>query len=99
MDLNTDGILNAKGDYPQQLYRYTEESCRKEEAFHILQYKFLQRLNIVNLQNKLAEIKSRVHDAKRCDDATAEKLKIAIADYSMSTGLLYCDWTLRRAAP
>ncbi|MCJ1289804.1 hypothetical protein MMC34_001337 [Xylographa carneopallida] len=51
-------VSSTKDDYPQQLYNYTQESCHKEEAFHILEFEFLQRLNIAQLQNKLAEIKS-----------------------------------------
>ena len=78
-----EGVSSAKGDYSQQLYNYTQESCHKEEAFHILEFEFLQRLNIVQLQNKLAEIKSKVHNAQRCDELTALELKSALADYGM----------------
>ena len=63
MDLDMAAVSSTKDDYPQQLYNYTQESCHKEEAFHILEFEFLQRLNIAQLQNKLAEIKSKVHSS------------------------------------
>lgn len=50
-----------ESSYIEQLYAYTYESCKEEETFHFLGFEFLQRMNIVQLQNELAELKTHVH--------------------------------------
>jgi hypothetical protein len=47
----------AGGEYSRQLYDYVQQSLDREESFHFLSSEMLQRLNIANLQYKLAEIK------------------------------------------
>jgi hypothetical protein len=76
---------DGQTDFSQKLYSYVEESLTKEESFHFLGFERLQRLNIVQLQYKLAEIKVRAKKDSRCpvDEAEAKLLKETLVDYGM----------------
>lgn len=51
MDSNPDG---------RNLIAYVKRSLQEEEVFHFLRFEFLQRLDITQIQVKLAGIKSRI---------------------------------------
>jgi hypothetical protein len=50
-------------EYSRQLYDYVQQSLDGEESFHFLGFEMLQRLNIANLQYRLAKIKAIVEEA------------------------------------
>lgn len=47
--------------FAKSLVDYSFESVQVEEDFHFLRFEFLQRVNIVALENELAQIKSRLY--------------------------------------
>lgn len=75
----------------EQLYTYVLESCDEEERFHFLGFEFLQRLNIVQLQNKLIELKIKVHKGRHKTDS--QELQTALQLYRTSSGT-ECDVAL-----
>jgi hypothetical protein len=76
---------DGQTDFPQKLYSYVEESLTKKESFHFLGFERLQRLNIVQLQYKLAEIKVSAKKDSRypVDEVQAKLLKETLVDYGM----------------
>ena len=73
-----------EGEFSRQHYDYSQQSLDGEESFHFLGFEMLQRLNIVSLQYKLAEIKATVKETGRfpINPAKVEELKTALANYS-----------------
>lgn len=69
-------------DERRWLYEYVEESVREEESFHCLEFEYLQRLNIVHFQLKLAKLKGESHTKRQHPDSGA-KLSKTLKDYSM----------------
>jgi hypothetical protein len=63
-----------------EIFRYVSESLDKEETFHILGFEFLQRYNIVQLQNHLIAVRESIY--KDPGSSTSE-LKLLLRDYSM----------------
>lgn len=47
--------------FAKDLVDYSFESVQVEEDFHFLRFELLQRLNIVALENELAQIKSHIY--------------------------------------
>lgn len=47
--------------FAQILVEYSSKSVQVEEDFHFLRFEFLQRVNIVALENELAQIRSRLY--------------------------------------
>jgi hypothetical protein len=70
----------------QWLYRYVEESVREEESFHCLEFEYLQRLNIVHFQLKLAKLKGDCRSQGKHPDSK-KKLSETLKDYSTHSGL------------
>ncbi|KAJ4421720.1 hypothetical protein N0V82_003564 [Gnomoniopsis sp. IMI 355080] len=48
-------------NFAKSLVEYSSNSVQVEEDFHFLRFEFLQRVNIVALENELARIKSRLY--------------------------------------
>jgi hypothetical protein len=62
-----------------EIFRYVSESLDKEETFHILGFEFLQRYNIVQLQNHLIAARESIYK----DPASGNsELKLLLRDYS-----------------
>lgn len=53
-----------------ELFRYVAASLDQEEIFHFLGFEFLQRYNLVRIQNKLAIIRESIHAdlGQSCDE-------------------------------
>jgi hypothetical protein len=64
---------------------YVKRSLEEEEEFHFLRFEFLQRLNIVHLQIKLARLKSRIQRDGRVVAKDRETVRQALRDYGRST--------------
>ncbi|KAI1765173.1 hypothetical protein GGR53DRAFT_284152 [Hypoxylon sp. FL1150] len=72
---------------------YVKRSLEEEEEFHFLRFEFLQRLNIVQLEVKLARIKSRIQkeqviypDESELLQKTLQEYATAIRDYRFLKG-------------
>lgn len=50
----------STAEYAKNLLSYCSKSVQVEEDFHFLRFEFLQRVNLVNLENDLVQIKSRM---------------------------------------
>jgi hypothetical protein len=68
-----------------ELFRYVVASLDQEEIFHVLGFEFLQRYNLVRIQNKLAKIRESIHAdlGQSCDE---KNLNDVLNEYSM-----YCE--------
>jgi hypothetical protein len=66
-----------------ELFRYVAASLDQEEIFHVLGFEFLQRYNLVRIQNKLTKIREGIHAdlGQSCDE---KSLNDSLNEYSMS---------------
>ncbi|KAJ9143331.1 VIT family domain-containing protein [Pleurostoma richardsiae] len=69
-------------DYGSNLFNYVNRSLEDEEEFHFLRFEFLQRLNIVQLQVKLARLKSRIQKNGGAAESELEDLNTTMRDYA-----------------
>lgn len=69
-------------DIEKTLIAYVTRSLNEEEDFHFLRLEFLQRLNIVNLQVKLVQMKSRIKRDQEASIQDREELRITLQQYS-----------------
>lgn len=60
---------------------YVLDSLHYEEDFHFLRFEFLQRTNIVSLERKLAEMKTKFYLSKTPLDEDLDKLQITLQQY------------------
>lgn len=75
--------LNGHEKTDVELFRYVAASLDQEEIFHVLGFEFLQRYNLVRIQNKLATIRESIHAdlGQSCDE---KDLNDALNEYSTS---------------
>lgn len=66
----------------QRIVSYVINSIQREDEFSFLQLEFLQRLNIVNHEVKLARMKSQVQHDEQASPTQLDELAIAMRDYS-----------------
>lgn len=70
-------------EFARKLVDYTFESVDIEEDFHFLRFEFLQRLNIVKLENELTQIKSRLYRPNYITSAKElDELRTRLHEYS-----------------
>jgi hypothetical protein len=67
-DRNT-SQLNRHERTDIELFRYIIASLDQKEIFHVLGFEFLQRYNLVRIQNKLAKIRESIYTdlGQSCD--------------------------------
>ncbi|KAI8673007.1 hypothetical protein NCS56_00765300 [Fusarium sp. Ph1] len=68
--------------YQRNLVAYVNRSVDEEEEFHFLRFEFLQRLNITQLEVKLARLKSQVHAHGQINSQEQEILQRTLRDYT-----------------
>lgn len=73
MEDNTDRV--------QKLAQYVNESVNEEEDFHFIHFESLQRLNLVNLQCDLAQIKCQLLGQHNGTAQHVEELRIKLDQY------------------
>lgn len=71
----------------EEIFQYIKTSIDDEETFHFMGFEFLQRLNIVQIQNDLIVARDEIF-ASRCNDKKAE-LKALLNDYGEYT--MFCS--------
>lgn len=71
------------------LVKYVNESVDVEEDFHFLRFEFLQRINIVNLQVELAQIKSRLYPSCEVSSTDLDSLKVKLERYGKKFPILF----------
>ena len=75
----------ASESYEKNLVRYVNRSLEDEEDFHFLRFEFLQRLNITQLQVRLARLKSRIHAQGLINSQDQEVLQGTLREYGIGT--------------
>lgn len=65
----------------RDLISYVKRSLEEEEEFHFLRFEFLQRLNIVQLEVKLARMKSRIQKEQIIHPDESELLQKTLQAY------------------
>ncbi|KAM0417472.1 hypothetical protein ACHAPT_012536 [Fusarium lateritium] len=68
--------------YEENLVAYVNRSLEEEEDFHFLRFEFLQRLNITQLQVKLARLKSKIHAQGQISSDEQEVLQKTLRDHA-----------------
>ncbi|KAI4861548.1 hypothetical protein F4820DRAFT_460871 [Hypoxylon rubiginosum] len=66
----------------RDLVSYVKRSLEEEEEFHFLRFEFLQRLNIAQLEVKLARMKSRIQKEQTIHSSESELLQKTLQDYA-----------------
>ncbi|KAL6876969.1 hypothetical protein J3F83DRAFT_727670 [Trichoderma novae-zelandiae] len=73
--------MEAEGE-GSKILDYVVRSLNEEEDFHFLRLEFLQRLNIVELQLKLVQIKKRIQRKHVSDAESLEELRVGLKHYA-----------------
>ncbi|RMJ15097.1 hypothetical protein CDV36_005245 [Fusarium kuroshium] len=68
--------------YEKNLVAYVNRSIEEEEDFHFLRFEFLQRLNITQLEVRLARLKSEIYAQGQIDSQKQEVLQNTLRDYA-----------------
>ncbi len=68
--------------YEERLYHYVLGSV--DDRLSFMEFRLLQRLNLVELQNELARIKVKVWNQKGASEHTMEKLRTSMHAYGMN---------------
>ncbi|KAI0137848.1 hypothetical protein F4776DRAFT_621385 [Hypoxylon sp. NC0597] len=66
----------------RDIIAYVRRSLEEEEEFHFLGFEFLQRLNITQMQVKLARIKSCIQKEQDISSSNGELLEKTLRDYA-----------------
>ena len=77
-------------EYDERLFHYSYDSCDKEPSF--MEFRILQLLNIVGIQNDLAKHEAGVRKDMRVSTARMKELRTALHEYG--TSLRLCDLLL-----
>ena len=77
-------------DYEEQLFRYSYDSYNEEP--HFMEFRLLQLLNIVGIQNDLAKHEAVVRKDMRASSAKMKELRTTLHEYGTSPRL--CDLLL-----
>lgn len=72
--------MDAEGD-GSKILEYVVRSLNEEEDFHFLRLEFLQRLNIVELQLELVQLKRRIQQKHVLDANSREELRVGLKHY------------------
>jgi len=62
------------------LYAYIGDTLKDHETFHFMEFRFLNRLNIVQLQNRLVTLKAQIHQDQIAPDSS--QLQETLKEYS-----------------
>lgn len=73
------GIFNDKMSYAQRLFHHTYAS--QNEDVHFIEFRLLQRLNLVQLQNELAQMKGDIWTNMEISEEKAEALRVTLRHY------------------
>jgi hypothetical protein len=84
------GMITHDMEYDERLFHYSYDSCDKEPSF--MEFRILQLLNIVGIQNDLAKHEAGVRKDMRVSTARMKELRTALHEYG--TSLRLCDLLL-----
>ncbi len=73
------GIFNDTMSYAQRLFHHTYAS--QNEDVHFIEFRLLQRLNLVQLQNELAQMKGDIWTNMEISEEKAEALRVTLRHY------------------
>jgi hypothetical protein len=81
------GTISSGMDYEERLFHYSYDSCDEEPSF--MEFRLLQLLNIVGVQNDLAKHEAVVRKDMRISSAKMKELRTTLHEYGTSPRL--CD--------
>jgi hypothetical protein len=81
------GMLLPEMSYQQRLFHYTYSTADDKLLF--MQSRLLQRLNLVHLQNELAQLKIAVWKDMSANHSDMQKLRVTMHEYSKQIILLH----------
>lgn len=71
--------------YDSQIFDFVQNKGSNFDAPALAEFKKLQRLNLVHLQNELATIKGDIHTAEAVTQAQRQTLRKLLREYSKSS--------------
>ena len=77
------GIFKDKMTYSQRLFHHTYAS--QNEDAHFIEFRLLQRLNLVQLQNELAQIKGEIWNNMEASEEKMKTLRVTLREYGKSS--------------
>jgi hypothetical protein len=72
--------------YDQELYEFMFDTARKNMAFG--EYGMLHRLNLIDIQNDLAECRSTIWKHKGASKTVREMLRLTLRDYGIEPNII-----------
>jgi hypothetical protein len=79
------GMILPGMDYAQRMFHYTYSSA---DEILFMEFRLLQRLNLVELQNELARIKAAVWSEMSASEGDLKKLRITMHEYGKNASIL-----------
>jgi|SRR5580700_11828258 hypothetical protein len=73
------GMILPGMDYAQRLFHYTYSTAEDRPFF--MEFRLLQRLNLIDLQNELARSKAAVWNGMRASKSDLQTLRITMHEY------------------
>jgi hypothetical protein len=70
--------------YDQRVFHYADES--RDEEPHLMEFRLLQWLNIIGIQNDLARHEAAVQESKNISSDTMKELRTTLHEYGTSPG-------------
>jgi hypothetical protein len=81
------GMLLPEMSYEQRLFHYTYSTA--DEKLLFMGFRLLQRLNLVHLQNELAQLKSAVWKDMSADRKDLKKLRVTMHEYGKQSSFVF----------
>ena len=76
------GSCDPSMTYSQRLFHHTYAS--QNEGAHFMEFRLLQRINLVQLQNELSQMKGRVWTKLDISETDLKELRVKLREYGES---------------
>ena len=73
------GVITEKMTYSQRLFHHTYAS--QNEDAHFIEFRLLQRLNLVQIQNELAQFKGDIWTKMGASQEEMKNLRVTLREY------------------
>lgn len=79
VELGEPSILDAKKSHEEKLFEYAKNVSIAEP--HFLEFRLLQRLNLAQIQNELAQCKGQILAGSSASEKELKKLRVILHEY------------------
>jgi hypothetical protein len=86
VETKTPGVIDDGMTYDERLFHYSYATRRDE--LHLLEFRLLQRMNIFNLQNKLARLKGSCWGIQALADSEMNEMRDTLHQYGKNESLV-----------